>query len=270
MLVYGSMAAGAAFRQLRQSLKSSFMKFKVLSKEDPAFILLNLGTATGLAGFAMTDPLPLRACSLVSSFSSVIYMLSRPVPLMVPVYWSGLFIAVNTYKISQILYCRAGVELTDMQEDVYMQHFVHSGMRPRQFLTLVSHAKTVEYEPCEVIEEEVKFPSVSTVKLLMKGSVAVRNDGAEMYTVSASKPICFLGDLSALQLSHTAPGTGRTTGGASGNTENSSSGSRKSVSVSELVPENFVSSVYAKDSVITLEWDQVGVSLLLSLCSKLD
>lgn len=156
-------------------------------------ILLHCGTATGLAGFAMTDPLPLRSCSLVSSFSSVIYMMSRPVPMLTPVYWSALFISVNTYKIAEILYCRAGVELSDLEEEVYMRHFVHSGMRPRQFKTLVSHAKTVEYKPGAVVEEEVKFPSVSTVKLLMRGAATVRNKGEEMYTVDAKKPICFLG-----------------------------------------------------------------------------
>jgi hypothetical protein len=176
-----------------QFVKNAFTRLKTTARTDPGIILLNVGTATGLMGFTMTDPIPLRTCSIISSVSSVIFMMSRPVPLMTPVYWSSLFISVNLYKIGDILYSRASVELSDLEEEVYMRHFVHSGMRPRQFLTLVSNAKAVEYAPGTIVEGEVKFPSVSTVKLLMKGSATVLNEGVEMYTVDAKKPICFLG-----------------------------------------------------------------------------
>jgi hypothetical protein len=61
------------------------------AKNDKAYIYLNVGTVTGLVGFCMSDPLPLRTCSITSSLTGayaggVVVVLLLLVVYMVVVY----------------------------------------------------------------------------------------------------------------------------------------------------------------------------------------
>lgn len=169
------------------------------ARNDPAFLLLNVGTATGLAGFSMTDPLPLRTCSVVSSVASIIFVVTRkPIASMAPVYWSCCFISVNMIKILELLREQQAIELTDIEEDVFVRHFLKAGMRPRQFKALFKQAKLVQFDDGAVLhkEGEVQPPSV---RLLLKGAVDITLNGERVFTVDAEKPICFLGDTHVLE-----------------------------------------------------------------------
>mmetsp|Transcript_24513 Transcript_24513/g.36058 ORF Transcript_24513/g.36058 Transcript_24513/m.36058 type:complete len:389 (+) Transcript_24513:61-1227(+) len=214
---------------------NSMKWFKHISRTDPAFLFLNIGTATGLAGFCMSDPLALRSCSIIGTIASITFVLTRnPIHSYVPVYWSTCFIAVNVYKITGLLLDRKPTELNEDEEEVYVRHFMHCGMRPGQFKRLVKAARRKEFKPGDVIEKEVTFPSTTSVKLLMEGKAIVYRNNNELFTIDANKPICFLGDLSLLRKADEAKG----------------------VNTQKLIP-SFVSSATAgSERVVVLEWDQ--------------
>lgn len=212
-------------------------------KNDRGLLLLHLGTATGLLGFCMTDPIPLRTCSIISSTASIAFALTRnPILSYAPVAWSSLFIAVNSFKIGQILFSRMDTTLSELEEEVYTKHFMPFGVRPRQFRRLVNAATMHTYEPDSLIEKEIMFPSKTSVKLLMQGEATVYKEGKSLYTIDANFPICFIGDLSLLELED---------------------------SVVRLKP--FISSVRAgsNSSVITLEWDHDYLLKILGEKSEL-
>lgn len=174
------------------------------AKKDPAFVLLHLGTATGLFGFCLTDPLPLRCCSITSSVASITFMMTRtPAVSMVPVYWSSCFIAVNSYKIYQLLMERRAVDLATEDEEIYVRHFMRSGMRPRQFKKLMEHASLKSFENGTVMHAEGST-APSTVRLLINGKVQIRSHDEVVFTVDAKKPICFLGDTHVLEMADNA------------------------------------------------------------------
>jgi hypothetical protein len=181
------------FRQL-------FQDAWAMGRKDPAYVLLHLGTATGLAGFTLSDPLPLRACSITSSLASIVFIATRvPVASMVPVYWSSCFIAVNSFKIYQLLMERRAVELEKFDEDIYARHFMRSGMRPRQFKVLRENAVLREFEDGDILHSEGS-EAPTTVKLLINGRVQIKANEEEIFTVDAKKPICFLGDTHVLEM----------------------------------------------------------------------
>ena len=184
------------FSSIRAFIKQGVIK----ARQDPAFVLLNLGTATGLAGFCMSDPLPLRACSITSSVASIVFTVTRnPVASYVPVYWSACFIAVNAYKIVELLNERRQINLSDLEEELYARHFMKSGMRPRQFKRLIDKARIVNFNDGTVLHSEGD-PIPQTVRLLYRGTVKILTNSEELFVVDSLKPICFLGDTHLLEL----------------------------------------------------------------------
>jgi hypothetical protein len=165
-------------------------------QNDKGLLFLNIGTATGLLGFCMTDPIPLRSCSIISSGASIFFALTRtPILSYVPVVWSSLFIAVNSFKISVILFSRLDTTLTEIEEEVYSKHFLPFGMRPRQFKSLLNGATVREYDANSLIESETMFPSTTSVKLLTKGEATVYKNDSHLFTIDANNPICFIGNV---------------------------------------------------------------------------
>lgn len=171
-----------------------------VAKNDRAYIYLNLGTFTGLVGFCMSDPLPLRTCSITSSLTGLYFQLTRvPVQSYVPIYWSCCFMAVNIYKIVELLVERRTVRLTEAEEDLYCRHFQRSGMRPTQFQRLMENSVARAHKSGAIIAEEgQEMPK--TVVLLTNGTVRIQKNKEDIYVVDASKPICFLGDTHLLNL----------------------------------------------------------------------
>lgn len=167
----------------------------IAMKNDKGLLFLNLGTATGLLGFCMTDPVPLRTCSIISSGASIFFALTRnPILSYVPVVWSSLFIAVNSVKISNILLSRLDTTLTEVEEEVYTKHFMSFGMRPRQFKRLLQGSRMHYYAANSVIEKEAMYPNSSSVKLLICGEATAFKNKSPLFAIHADNPICFIGE----------------------------------------------------------------------------
>ena len=160
-----------------------------IAKNDRAYIYMNLGTVTGLVGFCMSDPLPLRSCSIVSSVTGMYFQLTRiPVHSYVPIYWGCCFMAVNIYKIIELLHERRSIHLSDAEEDIYCHHFQRSGMRPTQFKRLMQNSVIRSHKSGALIAEEGK-PVPNTLLLLMNGTVRIQKNNEDIYIVDATKPI---------------------------------------------------------------------------------
>jgi hypothetical protein len=94
-------------------------------KENWSTVVLNFGSVCTLIGFTRSDVLELRCLSVTGSAGNVIYHFTQAPLRYLPVAWSALFAAVNSYKIREILLERhSQVHMTPENEDTYIQFFM--------------------------------------------------------------------------------------------------------------------------------------------------
>jgi hypothetical protein len=140
------------------------------ARNDPALLALHLGTAIGLFGFASSDQLSLRTCAVISGISGIVFNLTRkPKPILGPVYWSVAFFIANGYNINKLLSERADVKLDDEEKEIYVHHFLSSGIRPKQFKRIMEGGKYRVLLPNTRITEQGKEDKAKKVYLLLKG-----------------------------------------------------------------------------------------------------
>jgi hypothetical protein len=117
---------------------------------------------------------------------------------MVPCYWACAFFTANIYNIFWLLQERQMVELDEWEEDVYVHHFLPSGMRPKQFIRLMDASKKRVIQPGVSLMKQGQRDSTN-VYLLLKGKCHVIIDGTNIADVSGKEPMCFLGEISLLE-----------------------------------------------------------------------
>lgn len=109
-------------------------------------LILNVGSLATLTAFLRTDILELRLLSIMGSTGTVVYFMSKPPSQRVylPVLWSSIFVLTNSYMVYQILEERNG-KLTkpwdDLEDHLYMEHFLPYGVTPKQYERLLSKAR---------------------------------------------------------------------------------------------------------------------------------
>lgn len=180
---------------MRKAFEGIKNKFKGV---DKYVIVLHLGTACGLIGFACTDPLYLRIGSNLSEGAAVAFNLSRlPTPIWTPVYWSAAFMSVNTVNIAQLLYDRQDVEFTGEEGYLYEMTFRKSGMRPIQFKRLIDAGRVVTFQPGDVIFEEGTVNN--NVYILISGAVTISVRDEFIASMSGDDVGAFLGEMQLLE-----------------------------------------------------------------------
>ena len=118
----------------------------------------SLNDLVGLAGFGlitvqwlMDDVLVLRSFGLASCASMVIFNLCRKPPVMLPVYFNVLFIAVNGYFIASIVDERRDIELCGDAALLWESALSDSGLPRKAVQALVEAGDVVLLQPGETV-----------------------------------------------------------------------------------------------------------------------
>ena len=155
-------------------------------KQNAAVLVLNFGSLCTLVGFTKSDVLELRAYSMTGSLSSVAYFLLCSPIRWAPVAWSSLFATVNGVKIYNILYERnAHVILTEHEQDIFVEHFMPSGVTPKQFELVMKKAKTVLVKKGDYIVKQ--GDPLDCIYLVVKGKTRAQYMGRRLTAVSDSQ-----------------------------------------------------------------------------------
>jgi hypothetical protein len=145
-----------------------------------------LNDLVGLAGFGlitvqwlMDDVLVLRSFGLASCASMVIFNLCRKPPVMLPVYFNVLFIAVNGYFIARIVDERRDVELCGDAALLWESALSDSGLPRKAVQALVEAGDVVVLEAGEMRARE-GAPRRNRAAVVLQGELSVDAKGEHL------------------------------------------------------------------------------------------
>ena len=145
-----------------------------------------LNDLVGLAGFGlitvqwlMDDVLVLRSFGLASCASMVIFNLCRKPPVMLPVYFNVLFIAVNGYFIARIVDERRDVELCGDAALLWESALSDSGLPRKAVQALVEAGDVVLLQPGEIRCRE-GAPRRNRAAVVLQGELSVDAKGEHL------------------------------------------------------------------------------------------
>ena len=168
------------------SEKGSVVENMKTSATRNAETLPALNDLVGLAGFGlitvqwlMDDVLVLRSFGLASCASMVIFNLCRKPPVMLPVYFNVLFIAVNGYFIARIVDERRDIELCGDAAALWDSALSDSGLPRKAVQALVEAGDVVVLEPGEVRARE-GAPRRNRAAVVLQGELSVDAKGEHL------------------------------------------------------------------------------------------
>lgn len=97
--------------------------------------LIHSANVIYLVSYVMRDILWLRIFTVTAAVCLIFYFYLRPDPLLVPIYWNLVFIALNVFWIARLLYERRPVTLTDDEQDLC--RLVFGTITPREMINLL-------------------------------------------------------------------------------------------------------------------------------------
>jgi hypothetical protein len=154
--------------------------------------------AFGLIAFSflVKDILYLRILSILASLFSVFYNFYIPdMPMWLAINWNFVFVAVNVYHISIIIYEKRPVTMNAKNTELYETLF--SSMTPVEYLKISKVAKWITLKSGRKIITQGK--PVKELVLIYNGTVDVVADGRQ---VAVLKDGQFVGEMSFLTEKH--------------------------------------------------------------------
>ena len=160
---------------------------------------MNIATIAGHLAFGLIafsflvkDILYLRLVSILASLFSVFYNFYIPTePMWLPIGWNFVFIIVNLYHISVIIYEKRPVHMSPKHKELYETMF--KDMTPVEFLKVTKIADWIHFKPGEVITQQGR--PVPDLNLIYNGTVDVAVDKEK---VAELKDGQFVGEMSFL------------------------------------------------------------------------
>ena len=160
---------------------------------------MNIGDITGHLAFGLIafsflvkDILYLRLLSILASVFSIFYnYFIPPEPMMIAVFWNGVFIITNLYHIAIIIYEKRPVKMTDKEKELYETMF--RGLSPVEFLKITKVAEWKEFKSPLPIIQQGKL--VNDLILIYNGAVDVLVNDKK---VAELKDGQFVGEMSFL------------------------------------------------------------------------
>ena len=150
--------------------------------------------AFGLIAFSflVKDILYLRLLSILASAFSIFYNYFIPVePMIIAIFWNGVFIAVNLYHIGIILYEKRQVKMDDKNEELYQTLFKE--MTPVEYLKISRAAQWETLKPnMRIITQGMPVPDLY---LIYNGTVDVLIDNEQITELRDGE---FVGEMSFL------------------------------------------------------------------------
>jgi len=128
--------------------------------------------AFGLIAFSylVKDIMYLRILSIVASLFGMFFNYTVPVePMWLPIGWNGLFVLVNLYHISVLLYEKRPINMDDKNTELYETLFKE--LTPVEYLKISKAAQWQHYGPGEKIIRQGTL--VADLVLIYNGTVDV-------------------------------------------------------------------------------------------------
>ena len=160
---------------------------------------MNIGDITGHLAFGLIafsflvkDILYLRLLSILASVFSIFYnYFIPPEPMMIAVFWNGVFIITNLYHIAVIIYEKRPVKMSPKEKELYETMF--RGLSPVEFLKIIKVAEWKEFKSPLPIIQQGKL--VNDLILIYNGAVDVLVNDKK---VAELKDGQFVGEMSFL------------------------------------------------------------------------
>ena len=160
---------------------------------------MNIGDLTGHLAFGLIalsflvkDIFWLRLMSITASCFSIFYNYFIPAePMVIAIFWNGVFIAVNLYHIGIILYEKRQVKMDDKNEELYSTLF--KDMTPVEYLKISRAAQWITLKPNKrIITQGMPVPDLY---LIYNGTVDVLVDNKRITDLRDGE---FVGEMSFL------------------------------------------------------------------------
>ena len=160
---------------------------------------MNIGDLTGHLAFGLIalsflvkDIFWLRLMSITASCFSIFYNYFIPVePMVIAIFWNGVFIGVNLYHIAIILYEKRQVKMDSKNEELYQTLFKE--MTPVEYLKISRAAEWVTLKPnMRIITQGMPVPDLY---LIYNGTVDVLVDNKRITDLRDGE---FVGEMSFL------------------------------------------------------------------------
>ena len=157
--------------------------------------------AFGLIAFSylVKDIMYLRILSIVASLFGMFFNYTVPAePLWLPIGWNAIFVMVNIYHISVLLYEKRPVQMDDKNTELYNTLFKE--LTPVEYLKISKAACWKTYKPVDVVIRQLHL--VPDLILIYNGTIDVEVDGNKVAELRDGQ---FVGEMSFLtEMSATA------------------------------------------------------------------
>jgi len=150
--------------------------------------------AFGLIAFSylVKDIMYLRILSIVASLFGMFFNYTVPAePMWLPIGWNGLFVLVNIYHISVLLYEKRPVQMDDKNTELYNTLFKE--LTPVEYLKISKAACWKTYQPNDVIIRQQHL--VPDLILIYNGTIDVKVDNNKVAELRDGQ---FVGEMSFL------------------------------------------------------------------------
>tara|TARA_B100000575_G_C23135016_1_gene659167 strand:+ start:395 stop:1051 length:657 start_codon:yes stop_codon:yes gene_type:complete len=150
--------------------------------------------AFGLIAFSylVKDIMYLRILSIVASLFGMFFNYTVPAePLWLPIGWNAIFVMVNIYHISVLLYEKRPVQMDDKNTELYNTLF--KDLTPVEYLKISKAACWKTYESGDVLIRQLHL--VPDLILIYNGTVEVEVDGNKVAELRDGQ---FVGEMSFL------------------------------------------------------------------------
>jgi CRP-like cAMP-binding protein len=151
-------------------------------------LLIHAANMLFLVAYMVRDILWLRILTVIATFCLIPYYFTRAEPMMVPIYWSLVFAALNVYWIVRLLLERAPMKLN--ADEQRLCKLVFRTMSPREMITLLKLATWEHAETGECFVERHK-PS-NRLMVIYSGRACAEVDGLR---VTELEPGQFIGSI---------------------------------------------------------------------------
>ena len=150
--------------------------------------------AFGLIAFSylVKDIMYLRILSIVASLFGMFFNYTVPTePLWLPIGWNAIFVMVNIYHISVLLYEKRPVQMDDKNTELYNTLF--KDMTPVEYLKISKAACWKTYQSGDVLIRQQHL--VPDLILIYNGTIDVEVDGSKVAELRDGQ---FVGEMSFL------------------------------------------------------------------------
>ena len=150
--------------------------------------------AFGLIAFSylVKDIMYLRILSIVASLFGMFFNYTVPTePLWLPIGWNAIFVMVNIYHISVLLYEKRPVQMDDKNTELYNTLFKE--LTPVEYLKISKAACWKNYQPNDVLIRQQHL--VPDLILIYNGTIDVKVDDNKVAELRDGQ---FVGEMSFL------------------------------------------------------------------------